>query len=472
MTFGSPALLALLLFLPLAVVVYALVQRRRPRYTARFTNLSLLANVAPRRPAWRRWLPPTMYLLALGALLTALAKPYATVKLPKQEGTVMLAIDVSGSMEARDVRPTRLSAAVTEAEHFVDQLPGRFQVGVVAFASNAQVLTPPTTDRVQVKNALESLRANGGTAMGDGIERSLDFTRQATTPPTTHDFLRAPAASATPGSSASGSSQQATGAGSGAQSGSGQPGGSTGQPGGSTPGNGQQATGAGSGGQGSGGQQASGAGAGAPGGSGQPGAIAPSSSRTGTGAQRATGQPGGNNRQPGGIGASAPGGGGQAAGGQRATGTGSGNGTGAGGNVVVGSGKPMAIVLLSDGANNSGQATPEGAAADASELHVPIYTIALGTAGGTLDVRVGPGFVRRIAVPPDPATLRRVAEISGGKFFSAPSDRDLHSIYDNLATRIGFETQQQDVTPLFIGAAAVLLLIGGSLATLWFHRFP
>jgi Ca-activated chloride channel homolog len=131
----------------------------------------------------------------------------------------------------------------------------------------------------------------------------------------------------------------------------------------------------------------------------------------------------------------------------------------------------MAIVLLSDGASNAGQVAPELAAEDASQLHVPIYTIALGTQTGTLDMRVG-NRLRRVAVPPDPAVLQRVAQISGGRFFSAPSDQDLHSIYDNLATRIGFDTQQQDITPLFIGAAAVLLLLGGGLATLWFHRFP
>ncbi|HEY8691624.1 MAG TPA: VWA domain-containing protein [Chloroflexota bacterium] len=372
MTFGIPALLALLVVLPLAVLVYALAQRRRPRYTARFTNLNLLANVMPRRPAWRRYLPPALYLLSLGALLTALAKPYATVKLPKQEGAVMLVMDVSGSMDAHDVQPTRLAAAVTEAEHFVDRLPGRFQVGVVAFSSVAQVLAAPTTDRVQVRNALESMRANGGTAMGDGIERGLDFSRQTEQPAaagaTRHDRLKSPPPASSPAPTSAASGAPRTGS--------------------------------------------------------APSSAVSTAGRAGSGAS------------------------------------------------VLTSGRPMAMVLLSDGANNAGQVTPEVAAEDASQLHVPIYTIALGTPGGTLDVRVSNRGVRRIAVPPDPATLQRVAQISGGRSFAAPSDQDLRSIYDSLATRIGFDTQPQEVTPLFIGAAAVLLLVGGVLATVWFHRFP
>jgi Ca-activated chloride channel family protein len=131
----------------------------------------------------------------------------------------------------------------------------------------------------------------------------------------------------------------------------------------------------------------------------------------------------------------------------------------------------MAIVLLSDGAANAGRVTPEGAARDAASLHVPIYTIALGTPGGLLEQSTGRG-IRRIPVPPDPATLQRVASASGGKFFNAPSDSDLHSIYQNLATKIAFTLQHEDVTPLFIGAAAILVLIGGGLAAMWFHRFP
>src|SRR5207237_6051796 len=134
-------------------------------------------NVVARQPAWRRYVPPAGYLLALIALLTALAGPQSTIKVPKDQGTIMLVMDVSGSMDATDVQPTRLIAAVTEAERFVDQLPPAFQVGVVAFSNTAQVLTAPTSDRDAVHRALESMRANGGTARGDGIELALDFSR-------------------------------------------------------------------------------------------------------------------------------------------------------------------------------------------------------------------------------------------------------------------------------------------------------
>jgi Ca-activated chloride channel homolog len=133
---------------------------------------------------------------------------------------------------------------------------------------------------------------------------------------------------------------------------------------------------------------------------------------------------------------------------------------------------PAAIVLLSDGASNAGQVPPEQAAQDALGLHVPVYTIALGTPNGVLTVRVPGRGVVRVAVPPDPEILKTVARISGGRFFAAPSDQDLHSIYDNLATKLGFVTEQHDITSWFIAAAAILLLAGGSLATLWFHRFP
>ena len=144
MTFASPALLLALLAVPVAAVGYLLVQRRRARYVVRFTNVDLLANLAPRSPGWRRHVPTGFYLAAVGALALALARPSMTLPVPREEATVVLAIDTSGSMRAADVQPTRLAAAERAASSFVDRLPDKFRVALVAFSSNAQIVVAPT----------------------------------------------------------------------------------------------------------------------------------------------------------------------------------------------------------------------------------------------------------------------------------------------------------------------------------------
>ena len=171
-----------LALLPVAVGAYLLGQRRRARYAARCTNLDLLANVVARSPGWRRHLPPALYLLALAGPLLALARPQATVLVPKQQANVILIMDVSGSMNAVDVEPTRLLVAVDAAGRFVDRLPSAFRVGLVSFSTTAQLIAPPTTDRQAVHDALALLQAEGSTAIGDAIERALDLKRP---PPTT-----------------------------------------------------------------------------------------------------------------------------------------------------------------------------------------------------------------------------------------------------------------------------------------------
>jgi Ca-activated chloride channel homolog len=172
-TFVWPLALLSLLLIPLAIAGYVLVQRRRVKYAARFTNLNLLANVVDRSPGWRRHLPPAFALAALAALLVCLARPQTTEAIARKRTTVVLAIDVSGSMAATDVAPTRLAAAREAAKTFLDQLPKSVRVGVVSFASQAQVVTPATDDRNLVRAALDSLRAEGGTAIGDAIQRSV-----------------------------------------------------------------------------------------------------------------------------------------------------------------------------------------------------------------------------------------------------------------------------------------------------------
>jgi len=178
MTFAQPFMLIALLGVPLAVLGYLYVQRRRSRYVVRFTNVDLLANLVPKTPAWRRHVPPALYVAAMAALVIALARPSAMVAVPREDATIILAMDTSGSMMATDVAPSRLASAKEAAATFVDQLPPTFQVGLVTFSTAAQVAVRPTTDRAEIHAALDSLVADGGTALGDAIGTSTDLARE------------------------------------------------------------------------------------------------------------------------------------------------------------------------------------------------------------------------------------------------------------------------------------------------------
>jgi Ca-activated chloride channel homolog len=172
-SFRDPLVLLALILIPAGWLAYLAFQRRRARYAVRFTNLDLLANVVQRSPGWRRHVPPALYLLALTALLIGLARPQHTVQVPRETASVMLTTDVSGSMQATDVQPSRLRAAQDAAGTFIDKVPAKFRVGLVTFSQTAQVVAPPTTDRELVKEGIDSLTANGGTAMGDALDLSL-----------------------------------------------------------------------------------------------------------------------------------------------------------------------------------------------------------------------------------------------------------------------------------------------------------
>src|SRR3954447_15144732 len=174
LTFGNAGLLWLLLLVPVAVLGYVLAQRRRPKYAARFTNLELLATVVPRTPSWRRHIPHVIYVTALATLLVAVARPTIVTNDSTQEATVMLVLDVSGSMVATDVQPTRLAPAQQVAKGFLDDVPKTLKVGLVAFSSEARLLAPPSTDRDAVRNGLASLNAIGATAMGDAITLAMN----------------------------------------------------------------------------------------------------------------------------------------------------------------------------------------------------------------------------------------------------------------------------------------------------------
>ena len=177
MTFRDPAMLAGLILLPLAALAYLSLQRRRRQEAKTFANPALLPNLVTDRPGWRRHLPPLLLLGALAALVIALARPQRTVAAPQRAATVMMVTDTSGSMNAEDVDPDRLRAAVKSARKLTGELPDNFRLGLVTFSDLAEVQAPPTTDRDPVKAGLDRLRASGGTAMATGLQRAIDLAR-------------------------------------------------------------------------------------------------------------------------------------------------------------------------------------------------------------------------------------------------------------------------------------------------------
>jgi Ca-activated chloride channel family protein len=162
-----------LLALPILAILYILAQRRRSRYALRYSNLSLLRDVATGFPTWRRHLPPAFFLLGVGFLLFALARPQFVIPVPKQRSTVMLVIDVSRSMEATDIKPNRMDAAKEAAKTFVKQLPPTTKVGVVSFAGIASLAVFPTDDHKAVEAGIDALYTADATAIGDGLLTGL-----------------------------------------------------------------------------------------------------------------------------------------------------------------------------------------------------------------------------------------------------------------------------------------------------------
>ncbi len=179
MSFEFPVALLALALVPAAIATYVLAQRARPRYAVRFTNLDLLGAVVKETPRWRRHVPAALALAALTALVVAAARPHLTFAVAERRASVMLVTDVSGSMEATDVAPSRLQAARTAALAFTDALPDDARLGLATFSSTANLNVPPTVDRALVARALEAMDAGGGTAMGDGVAAALRALREA-----------------------------------------------------------------------------------------------------------------------------------------------------------------------------------------------------------------------------------------------------------------------------------------------------
>jgi Ca-activated chloride channel homolog len=174
-SFASPYLLMSLAAVPLAVLAYALIDRRRTREFAAWSRQAMLPNIVRRSSRRMRLLPPALFLLALVVLLAGFARPQrVTDTVGENAATIVLAIDVSGSMAAEDVAPTRLVAAGRTARKILDEIPPNDRVGLVTFADNAALAAAPTLDREQVVAALPTeVKRLGGTAIGDGITRSV-----------------------------------------------------------------------------------------------------------------------------------------------------------------------------------------------------------------------------------------------------------------------------------------------------------
>ena len=173
MTFQSPWWLLALIAVVALAGFYVLLQLRRARYAARFTNVALLGSLVPKRAGWRRHVAFGLVCLGLGVLVVSLAAPSTEIRVPRERATVIMAVDVSLSMQATDIEPDRFRAMQTAAKEFVEVLPERINLGLVSFAGTATTVVPPTTDRAQVSGAIDNLDLAEATAIGEAVFTSL-----------------------------------------------------------------------------------------------------------------------------------------------------------------------------------------------------------------------------------------------------------------------------------------------------------
>jgi Ca-activated chloride channel family protein len=177
-TFLAPGRLLWLLGVVALATAYFVLQRRRRAHPVRFSNLALIDQVAPRESRWRRHIPAAAFLATLALLVTGFARPTAEMEVAQDRATIVVAIDSSGSMRAKDIAPDRFEAAKAAARQFVSGLPPRFNVALVSFARSANVAVPPTTDRDLVRRGIDGLQVAGGTAVGEAIFTSLEAIAQ------------------------------------------------------------------------------------------------------------------------------------------------------------------------------------------------------------------------------------------------------------------------------------------------------
>lgn len=180
MSFRSPILLVLLVVPAIAAVAYILAQRRPPRTAVVFPNLAVLESVVERGSQWRRHLPAALILAAVAALAVGAARPSAVTVAAPRNSTVVLVVDVSGSMRATDVKPSRIEAAKAAMRTFVRSAPRGLRIGVIEFSTQPAVLSPPSVDHAEVLAAIDHATPGGRTAIGDAVDRAVTLAR--TTP--------------------------------------------------------------------------------------------------------------------------------------------------------------------------------------------------------------------------------------------------------------------------------------------------
>jgi Ca-activated chloride channel family protein len=315
-TFIWPFVLVALVAIPVLVVWYLRQQRHRDQAAAAFVRPALAPSVTPHKPGWRRHLPMIAFLAAIAALIVAAARPQQTVAVPVDRAAIMLANDVSSSMSATDIKPSRLEAAKAASRRLVLGVPASVEVGQMEFARRPVLLQSPTTDRSVTLSAIAQLRpGGGGTAIGDTIQTAVRVLRN----------LRS------------------------------------------------------------------------------------------------------NGKRP-----------------------------------------PSAIVLLSDGTSNVG-VSPIAAAEQAKRLHIPIYTIALGTPNGTIAIQRR-GQTVTAPVPVSPTELGQIAAASGGRAFTAADSAKASAVYAHLAKQLGHKNVKREITARIAGGGLVLILIGIVLSLLLFAR--
>jgi Ca-activated chloride channel homolog len=174
LSFLDPGKLIFLAAVVALGTIYVVLQRRSKKYAVRFTNLALLDQVAPKKPGWRRHAAAIGLLMSIAALVVAFARPTHSEQVPVERATIVLAVDVSLSMESDDVKPTRLEALKAAATQFLGAVPPKINVGLVSFAGTAHVAVEPTTDRAKVRSSIQNLKLAEGTAIGEAIFTSLD----------------------------------------------------------------------------------------------------------------------------------------------------------------------------------------------------------------------------------------------------------------------------------------------------------
>jgi len=316
-SFQAPLFLLALAVVPVAALVYVLVDRRRRAGASRFASPALMPSVAPVRPGFRRHVPLLLYAVALTAVAIALARPETTVAVPEERAAVVLATDISGSMEARDVPPSRMEAVRHAARELLDGAPSELRVGAVAFNHSVRSIEPPRAQHEDVRALVEGLRPSGGTATGEGLAAALGLVARD-----------------------------------------------------------------------------------------------------------------GQRERP-----------------------------------------PAAVILISDGASTHGR-DPIEVARQAARQRVPIYTVALGTDAGTIEVEGKDGSTVTRSVPPDREAMRRIATISGARTFTADAGDELATVYERLGSQVATREERREVTAAVVAGAALFLLAGGATSLRWFGRLP